>query len=77
MLAAQFDTSGDTYLPALLNSSIHVLMYGHYFLTSIGVKNAPLAQVSDVDATPPMSGHQATAAGCGVGEVACSWPKIY
>ena len=41
MLAAQFDTSGDTYLPALLNSWIHVLMYGHYFLTSIGVKNAP------------------------------------
>ena len=41
MLAAQFDTSGDTFLPALLNSWIHVLMYGHYFLTSIGVKNAP------------------------------------
>jgi elongation of very long chain fatty acids protein 4 len=79
MLAAQFDTAGDTYLAALLNSVglpqksgtqpfdhlripmtrttlpsfpfppspvlsrqwIHVLMYGHYFLTSVGVKNAP------------------------------------
>jgi hypothetical protein len=27
---------GDTYLAALLNSWVHVLMYGHYFLTSIG-----------------------------------------
>lgn len=41
MLAVQFDTCGDIYLGALLNSWIHVLMYGHYFLTSIGVKNAP------------------------------------
>lgn len=40
-LAAQFDTAGDVYLAALLNSWIHVFMYSHYWLTSIGVKNAP------------------------------------
>jgi len=28
------DGSGDLYLPALLNSGIHVLMYSHYFLSS-------------------------------------------
>jgi elongation of very long chain fatty acids protein 4 len=42
-IAVQFDSSGDTYLAALLNSWVHVLMYGHYFLTSIGSKaSAPL-----------------------------------
>ena len=30
------DASGDLYLPALLNSFIHVLMYSHYFLSSFG-----------------------------------------
>ena len=42
-IAVQFDSSGDLYLAALLNSWVHVLMYGHYFLTSIGSKaSAPL-----------------------------------
>jgi hypothetical protein len=41
--AVMFDVSGDTYLAALLNSWVHVAMYGHYFLTSIGSKaSAPL-----------------------------------
>lgn len=34
-----FDIGGDFYLPALLNSFIHVLMYLHYFVTSIGIKS--------------------------------------
>lgn len=38
---AMFDTSGDTLLAVFLNSFVHVLMYGHYFLSSIGIKNAP------------------------------------
>ena len=32
------DINGDSYLAALLNSFIHVCMYGHYFLSSFGVK---------------------------------------
>eukprot|EP00735_Rhodelphis_limneticus_P015345 TRINITY_DN9573_c0_g1::TRINITY_DN9573_c0_g1_i1::g.12197::m.12197 TRINITY_DN9573_c0_g1::TRINITY_DN9573_c0_g1_i1::g.12197 ORF type:complete len:280 (-),score=70.06,sp/Q5M8U1/ELOV5_XENTR/33.10/3e-33,ELO/PF01151.13/2.9e-57 TRINITY_DN9573_c0_g1_i1:165-1004(-) len=33
------DWAGDIYLPVMLNSFVHVLMYTHYFLTSIGVKS--------------------------------------
>ena len=33
-----FDINGDCYLAALANSFIHVCMYGHYFLASLGVK---------------------------------------
>ena len=33
-----FDINGDCYLAALMNSFIHVCMYGHYFLSSFGVK---------------------------------------
>jgi elongation of very long chain fatty acids protein 4 len=29
-----YDSSGDIYLPAMMNSFIHVLMYSHYFLSS-------------------------------------------
>ena len=32
------DINGDSYLAALMNSFIHVCMYGHYFISSFGVK---------------------------------------
>lgn len=32
------DINGDCYLAALANSFIHVLMYGHYFLSALNVK---------------------------------------
>jgi len=31
--------SGDMFLPIFLNSSVHVLMYGHYLVTSLGLKS--------------------------------------
>jgi len=34
-----YDYSGDMYLPALLNSIVHVLMYSHYLATILGVNS--------------------------------------
>ena len=33
----RYDVNGDTYLPALCNSAVHVLMYSHYLLAAFGV----------------------------------------
>jgi elongation of very long chain fatty acids protein 4 len=33
----RYDVNGDTYLPALANSCVHVLMYSHYLLSAFGV----------------------------------------
>lgn len=35
----RFDFAGDVYLPIVLNSFIHVLMYSHYLVTSLGMKS--------------------------------------
>ena len=35
----RFDYSGDMFLPILLNSIVHVLMYSHYFVTALGIKS--------------------------------------
>lgn len=35
---AHFDTSGDVYLPVMLNSIVHVIMYGYYFCGAAGFK---------------------------------------
>jgi len=40
-LYASIDSSGDCYLGVMLNSCVHVLMYLHYFVTSLGVKSTP------------------------------------
>lgn len=32
-----YDINGDSYLAAFLNSTIHVMMYSHYFLSALGV----------------------------------------
>ncbi|CAM9439819.1 unnamed protein product [Phaeothamnion confervicola] len=32
-----FDFNGDMFLPILLNSSVHVLVYSHYILTALGL----------------------------------------
>jgi hypothetical protein len=34
-----FDYSGDMFLPILLNSIVHVLMYSHYLVTALGIKS--------------------------------------
>lgn len=34
-----YDYNGDMFLPILLNSIVHVLMYGHYFVTALGIKS--------------------------------------
>eukprot|EP00735_Rhodelphis_limneticus_P009838 TRINITY_DN2880_c1_g1::TRINITY_DN2880_c1_g1_i5::g.6009::m.6009 TRINITY_DN2880_c1_g1::TRINITY_DN2880_c1_g1_i5::g.6009 ORF type:complete len:310 (-),score=43.78,sp/Q9JLJ4/ELOV2_MOUSE/34.84/3e-31,ELO/PF01151.13/1.4e-51,UPF0121/PF03661.8/1.1e+03,UPF0121/PF03661.8/2.1e+03,UPF0121/PF03661.8/0.0042 TRINITY_DN2880_c1_g1_i5:1990-2838(-) len=34
-----YDWAGDIYLPVMLNSFIHVLMYTHYLLTSVGIQS--------------------------------------
>ena len=33
----RYDVNGDTYLPALCNSAVHVLMYSHYMLAALDV----------------------------------------
>lgn len=33
----RYDLNGDTYLPALANSLVHVLMYSHYLLSAFGI----------------------------------------
>ena len=33
---AHYDTSGDVYLPVMLNSLVHVVMYGYYFCGASG-----------------------------------------
>jgi elongation of very long chain fatty acids protein 4 len=35
----RFDFSGDMFLPILLNSIVHVLMYSHYLVTALGIKS--------------------------------------
>jgi elongation of very long chain fatty acids protein 4 len=34
-----YDFNGDMFLPILLNSIVHVLMYLHYFVTAVGIKS--------------------------------------
>ena len=34
----RYDFSGDMFLPILLNSIVHVLMYSHYLVTALGIK---------------------------------------
>ncbi len=36
----RYCVNGDTYLPALANSFVHVLMYSHYLLAAFGVRRA-------------------------------------
>ena len=36
-LFLRYDLNGDTYLPALANSFVHVLMYSHYLLAAFGI----------------------------------------
>ena len=36
-LFLRYDVNGDSYLPALANSVVHVLMYSHYLLSAFGV----------------------------------------
>jgi len=36
-LLLPFDFSGDMYLPILLNAIVHVLMYGHYLVSAMGL----------------------------------------
>ena len=38
----RYDYSGDMFLPILLNSVVHVLMYSHYFVTALGIKTCAL-----------------------------------
>ena len=33
---AHYDTSGDVYLPVMLNSVVHIIMYGYYFCGASG-----------------------------------------
>merc|ERR1719197_2466523 len=37
-LFLNYDINGDCYVPALINSTVHVLMYSHYYFASIGVQ---------------------------------------
>jgi len=37
-LFGHFDSSGDCYLPVILNSVVHVIMYGYYFCGANGFK---------------------------------------
>lgn len=38
-LIVPYDYNGDMFLPILLNSIVHVVMYGHYFVTALGIKS--------------------------------------
>eukprot|EP01060_Flectonema_neradi_P030495 TRINITY_DN4452_c0_g1_i1.p1 TRINITY_DN4452_c0_g1~~TRINITY_DN4452_c0_g1_i1.p1 ORF type:complete len:364 (+),score=59.90 TRINITY_DN4452_c0_g1_i1:494-1585(+) len=38
-LLLPFDFSGDMFLPIVFNAFVHVLMYGHYLATSLGIKS--------------------------------------
>lgn len=38
-LVSYWAPTGDSYFPAMLNSFIHVIMYGYYFLAGIGVNS--------------------------------------
>lgn len=33
-----YEVTGDLYLPVLLNSSVHVIMYGYYLITGLKIK---------------------------------------
>jgi len=33
-----YDYAGDFYLPTVLNTFVHILMYSHYFISSLGYK---------------------------------------
>lgn len=44
----RFDYSGDMFLPIVLNSIVHVLMYSHYFVTALGIKTCECSQVFQV-----------------------------
>ena len=37
-LILPYNYSGDMYLPILLNSFVHILMYSHYLASSFGIK---------------------------------------
>eukprot|EP01059_Diplonema_ambulator_P006634 TRINITY_DN16285_c0_g1_i1.p1 TRINITY_DN16285_c0_g1~~TRINITY_DN16285_c0_g1_i1.p1 ORF type:complete len:385 (+),score=126.48 TRINITY_DN16285_c0_g1_i1:66-1157(+) len=38
-LILPYDYSGDMFLPIILNAFVHVLMYSHYLVTSLGIKS--------------------------------------
>merc|ERR1719247_2932659 len=38
-LIIPYDYNGDMFLPILLNSIVHVLMYSHYLVTALGIKS--------------------------------------